>query len=162
MFTQVIISLAIAILHSLFFSKLSHLIVKDETVKEIYKVKKYVQKSTGQKYSYVPQVKPDGTLYDANDFEITRDYEENIKKIKAQNTKHFCVLLVTSIIGIIGSTMISNITVSMGISGGSILLILYKTYLYWFVMDEYIKLGLIAASIGILTYTSYNFVPSFI
>jgi hypothetical protein len=158
------ISFAIAMLYSFFFSKLSSLIVKDDTVKDKYKVMKYVQKSTGKKYTYIPytgSLSASGQTYDEKDFEITQEYKDNEAKIEKQNTKRFYILLITGVVGIIVSAMISNTTVSMGLSIGSVMLTLYATYLHWSNINEYMKLGLIAVSIGALIYTSYKFVPSF-
>ena len=164
MHVQLIISFAIAMLYSFFFSKLSSLIIKDETIKDKYKIMKYVQKSTGKKFTYLPysgSLSANGQTYDEKDFEITEEYKKNEEKIESQNTKRFYILLITGVVGIIVSAMISNSTVSMGLSIGSVMLTLYATYLHWSNINEYMKLGLIAVSIGALVYTSYKFVPSF-
>lgn len=163
MHIQIIFSFAIAILYVFFFNKLSQLITKDDTIQDNYKMKKYVQKSTGKKFSYIPYTayETNGQTYNENDFEISEEYKENEKKLEKQNNKRFYILLITGVVGIVISAMLKNSVVSMGVSIGSIMLILYSTYLYWSNINEYMKLGLIAVSIGALIYTSYKFVPSF-
>ena len=163
MHIQIIFSFAIAILYVFFFNKLSQLITKDDTIQDKYTMKKYVQKSTGKKFTYIPYTAygTGGKSYDEKDFEITKEYKENEKKLEKQNNKRFYVLLITGVVGVVISAMLKNNVVSMGVSIGSIMLILYSTYLYWSNINEYMKLGLIAVSIGALIYTSYKFVPSF-
>lgn len=158
---NIFISIAIAILYPFFFNKLSSLIIKDDKVKKKHEVLKYINVKTGKKYNYLPTggfiLDNKQEEYNANDYQITDEYTENEERLANINTKRFYILLTSGVVSVIIGTLLTNQVASLGISFGGIIVILYATYLYWYNINEYMKLGLTGVSIIALIVTAYKF-----
>ncbi len=141
------ISLGIALLYVIFFA---------------YAVYTFYEAPKNPCDKYMPEMNitkenvTNGTNY--NEAGYYKKYDDCYKGYKEKLDKHnfnsFIILSIISIISMILSLYIANKTISYGILGGGILLLIYSSLRYWSDVGRLVRLILIGLGIGALIYIS--------
>lgn len=87
------------------------------------------------------------------DFYCRKDYN-NARQVYNRNV--FVISVIFGLIAIVVGTYLKITSVSAGIMGGGVLIIIYGSLRYWADMNEYFRFGILAITLAVLIWIGYK------